>query len=169
MAMIRLDARVTGYRGDAVRLLGVCDSATGAVLVAKQGEFLTSGRAGEDTVIVTDSPSTIRDWDLAYDERQHMPEVLRSFGEVKRAGRLRIQDGLMRWNPESVLQQRKIDERGTVWEFDSQATENGHVALMLIVWAASRAMQAGERGDLLGGDDGVPDDTDDDGMMPFSL
>lgn len=169
MAMIRLDARVTGYRGDAVRLLGVCDSATGAVLVAKQGEFLTSGRAGEDTVIVTDSPATIRDWDLSYDERQNMPEVIRVYGEAKRAGRLRIQDALMRWNPETVLQQRKIDERGTAWEFDSQATENGHVAIMLIVWAASRATSAGERCELLD-DDGRDDGADDDGgMIPFSL
>lgn len=167
MSMIRLDARVSGYKGEAVRLLGACDTNTGAVLVAKVGEYINSGKASADTVIVTDSPNTVTTWQLAYDERQHMLDVIRTYGESKRSGRIRIDKSLLRYNPDAIVQQRKIGDSGTVWEFDSQSTENGHVAVMLMVWAASRAIRGDEQMAMMDGDDAPGDDEDD--CLPFSL
>lgn len=165
---IKIDSRVSGYRGSAIRILALSDQQTGAVFVAKQLDASSVGKnPGDDTVVVTDSPGTTQNWGLAYDERQHMLEVIKTYFELQRSGRIKIADALLRFNPESIIQTRKIDERGAVFEFDSQSTENGHVAVMLAVWAAKKSMQGQEMADLLA-DDSASDDEDDDGM-PFSL
>lgn len=167
MGAIRIEAFVSGYRGVPVRLLALSDPNTGSVLVAKQIDAAGGQKPGNDTVVVTDSPNATKHWGLAYDERQHMLEVIKSYFELQRSGRIKLSDALLRYNPDAIIQTRKIDERGAVFEFDSQSTENGHVAVMLAAWAAKKSTHGQEMADMLA-DDSVSEDDDDDGM-PFSL
>lgn len=169
MKVIKLDARVSGYKGEPVRIIGLCDINTGSVLVSKTAPYNSTEKPDENTVIVTDSPETIRNWQLAYDERQHMLEVIKTYGENKRSGRVKLDNALLRYSPDAVVQTRKIGEGGAVYEFDSQATENGHVAVMLMVWAASRAIRAESQSSLLDEDGSATEDDEDDGSLPFSL
>lgn len=161
-----IEALVSGYRGLPVKIIALCDAATGAVLVHKAGDPKESTSSAGNALIVTDSPGSVRNWGLAYDERQHMLEVIKTYFELQRTGRIKIADSLLRYNPDAIIQTRKIDERGAVFEFDSQSTENGHVAVMLAIWAAKKSIQGREMSELL--EDDNSSDDDDDGM-PFSL
>lgn len=167
MSPIIIHSMVSGYRGGPVKLLSMCDPGTGAVLVRKQLDYAAASKSGDDTLVVTDSPGSVKNWGLSYDERLHMLEVIKSYFELQRSGRIKIDSALLRFNPDAIIQTRKIDERGAVFEFDSQSTENGHVAVMLAVWAAKKSMQGQEMAEMMA-DDSASDDEDDDGM-PFSL
>lgn len=167
MSPIIIHSMVSGYRGGPVKLLSMCDPVTGAVLVRKQLDYASASKSGDDTIVVTDSPSSVKNWGLSYDERLHMLEVIKAYFELQRSGRIKIDSALLRFNPDAIIQTRKIDERGAVFEFDSQSTENGHVAVMLAVWAAKKSMQGQEMAEMMA-DDSASDDEDDDGM-PFSL
>lgn len=169
MKAIKIDSRVSGYKGPPVRILAVCDIVTGAVLVSKTGDYNTAVKPTPDTVVVTDSPESIKDWQLAYDERQHMVEVVKAYFEMQRSGRIRLDTSLLRYNPDGVIQTRKIDERGANWEFDTSATENGHIAVMLAVWAAKKSIQGNDRADMMDDEDESMESEEEDDSLPFSL
>ena len=50
-----------------------------------------------------------------------------------------IDDALMRYVPKGVIQTRKVDDRWRVLDFDSMGINNGHIAILLAVWAARKA------------------------------
>lgn len=166
MAIIKLDSRVSGYRGPPARVLGLCDTEKGTIFVAKSEAFSAEGKTDAQTVVVTDSPGHVKNWHLAYDERRDMLDVVKSFFALQRAGTIKIKDQML--DPAGILEMRKIDERGSVWEFNSDATNNGHVATLLLAWAGTRAI----RGQLLSDQAEVVSDEqldEDDPSMPFSV
>lgn len=166
MAIIKIDSRVSSYRGQPTRVLGLCDTDKGTILVVKMEDYTTEVKPDKSTVVVTDSPDHIKNWQLSYDERRDMLDVVKSFFSIKNAGMLKVNE--QRLDPTGILEMRKIDERGSVWEFNSSQTNNGHVATLLLVWAGVKAI----RGRLLSEqvEEATQDDSEfDDPSMPFSV
>jgi hypothetical protein len=184
MNLVTIDARVSGYLGEPVRLLAVCMPDTGAVLLQKEANYkerLKKDRldfADQDsydqdlervnrTVLVTDSPSHFPNWQLCFDEKKDMQDAIRAYFQKKKGGFLKLETSLAKHDPEQVLQIRKVDKMGADYDFDSSALNNGHMAVLLAVWASVRA----NMGHLLAlqvGDDSTDADQDDP-MTPFSL
>jgi glutathionyl-hydroquinone reductase len=81
-----------------------------------------------DTIVVTDSPNLIQNWQLKFDAQQHLEEVIKVYQASFRAGLVEFEKSLERYNPMNILQVRKIDKNGLQQEFDSSSLDNGHIA-----------------------------------------
>jgi hypothetical protein len=66
MAFIKIDSRVSGYRGQPMRVMGVCDTDKGTILIAKIEPYTTIVEKNDQTVVVTDTPDHIKNWQLGY-------------------------------------------------------------------------------------------------------
>lgn len=147
-----LDARVTGYAGERTRLVATCDVATGRVYISAEKPFvppkteksllqkLKEKRARARTLIITDSADGLDKWDLLYKESEHLGEVIRCYNDKSKNNLLLMDSKVQgRFNPEGVLQQRRLDPKnGAVYELSADETNNGHICILLICWAATR-------------------------------
>lgn len=147
-----LDARVNSYAGPPTRLIATCDVPTGQVYVSAEKPFnpkpsiksvadaLKAKVQQAKTLIITDSPDTLSRWDLLYRESDHLTEIVRSYHAKMRNGLLAIDETVQgRYNPENVLQQRRLDAKtGALWELSTE-TQNGHICVLLACWGAMRA------------------------------
>lgn len=136
--MIEIRALVSTYKGESVHLVGLLDVPTNVVMITKTAEFSTTPKSTKDTVIVTDTPSLMSCWQLAYNEEQHLSEVISVYQERYKLGLIVFDDAMNRFKPGQVIQPGQVDERGIKWRFDSNITNN-HMASMLLIWASSRA------------------------------
>lgn len=148
---IILDARVSSYAGEPTRLVATCDVATGRIYISAQKPFVpvksektTAQRLKEKitrskTLIITDSADNLDKWDLLYRESEHLTEIVRCYHEKKRNNLLAMDEKVQgRFNPESVLQQRRLDAKsGSIWELSTE-TQNGHICILLACWASLR-------------------------------
>ena len=80
MAFIKIDSRVSSYSGQPARVLGLCDTDKGTILVVKLETYTTQVKPDKATVVVTDSPDHIKNWQLSYDERRDYKIPLNSEG-----------------------------------------------------------------------------------------
>jgi len=168
--IIKIDSRVSGYDGEPVRVLAVCIPDSGKVLVQKIAPYREPIKSSPDTVLVTDSPSHHANWQLAFYEQQDIAAATRAYFERKRGGFVKIESAVAKFDPESVLELRKIDKTGAVHEFNSSELTNGHMAILLAIWACGRASFGNMLSEQMTDDGDVSlDDDDDDSMMPFSL
>lgn len=170
--LITIDARAASYDGEAVRILAVTSADSGKILVAKEGDWREQPTAKENTIVVTDTPNAFGHWGLAFDEKEQMATVMKAYKAANAAGLLSLDDSLARYDPKNVIQTRKFDERGRALDFDSMGMNNGHIAVLLAIWAARQAhggyvITRSPQDDphQNDGDDG--DDEYD--MMPFSI
>jgi hypothetical protein len=146
-----LDARVSSYAGEPTRLVATCDVATGRIYISAEKPFhppkvekslvqqlkakITRGK----TLVITDSADNMDKWDLLYREGEHLTEIVRCYHEKIRNNLLAMDDKVQgRYNPENVLQQRRLDaNKGAVWELSTE-TQNGHICILLACWASMR-------------------------------
>lgn len=148
-----LDIRVNGYRGQPTRLVATLNTDNGLLYVSGEKPYnqpkkehslldLIKVKSREQrTVIVTNSPDVFDKWDLLFKEDEHMQEIVRAY-QMRTANKLlKIDPSVMgKFNPENVLQHRKLDVKlGSVWDMSTEV-ENGHVCILLACWAAMRSM-----------------------------
>lgn len=147
-----LDTRVNGYAGQPTRLVATYNVATGNLYISAEKPFnpipkkrsvlelLKLQRIQARTLIITDSADSLAKWDLLYRESDHLTEVVRCYHEKKRNNLITIDPKVQgRYNPDSVLQARKLDVKaGALWELSTE-TENGHICILLACWGAMRA------------------------------
>jgi hypothetical protein len=164
---IIIDARAATYDGDAVRVMAVSDANSGKIKVAKEKLWREQPDAKGNTIVVTDTPNVFKHWGLAFDEKTQMPSVMAAYKAANAAGLLLIDDSLKRYDPTHVIQTRKVDERGKSLDFDSMGINNGHIAVLLAVWAARLA----HGGYVITKQPDAPSDNEASGfdMMPFSI
>ena len=170
--VIKIDARSAGYDGAPTRIMAISDANTGMINVKVERDWREQPVPDENTVVVTDTPHIFKHWGLSFSEKDQMQAVLAAYKATTAAGLLKLDDALRRFDPAQVIQTRKIDERGRVLDFDSMGMNNGHIAVLLAVWAArlasgGYAMTRDESDDQ----DNQDDDDDDDSldMLPFSI
>lgn len=164
--MIKLDARVSAYNGAAIRVLGLCIPSTGQVKLQKIMPFDSQTKQDDNTIIVTDSPQIVQNWQLAFNEKAHLDEVIKTYLMRYKNGLIRIEKELERFNPQTVIATRKIDKNGAQQELNSDSLENGHVAILLAVWASAKASMISN---AMGGNNANQSDSPSGLMMPFSL
>lgn len=137
--VILIDSRVVGFNEKPCRILSACFKQTGEILVKKEAEFSTfppSKINKAQSIIVTDAPELIRDWHIAFDAKADLENVIGIYQLQKRAGLVRVEQSVSRYEPSNILQVRKVDKKGILQEFDSTSLMNGHIAVLLSVWAS---------------------------------
>ena len=163
---IYIDARAATYDGEAVRLLAVTLVDSGKILISKEAEWRDQPVVKGDTIVVTDTPNVFHHWSLSFNENEQMQAVMAAYKAVIAAGLLVIDNTVQRFDPKNVIQTRKVDERGKALDFDSMGINNGHIAVLLAVWAA-RSAHGGYVITRQPDEDKSEDDEYD--MMPFSI
>lgn len=169
--LITIDARAASYDGEPIRILAVTSADSGKILVAKQDHWKDQPKAKESTIVVTDTPNLFGHWGMAFNEKEQMATVMSAYKAANAAGLLSIDDSLARYDPKNVIQTRKFDERGRALDFDSMGMNNGHIAVLLAIWAAQQAHGGYV---ITRQPEDNEDDQDDDEdsefeMMPFSI
>lgn len=167
--LIIIDARAASYDGDAIRIIAVTASDTGKILVSKQDEWQEPVVPAGNTTVVTDTPNVFNHWGLSFNESTQMKEVMAAYKAANSAGLLSIDDSLKRYDPAMVIQTRKVDERGKSLDFDSMGMNNGHIAILLAIWAAQKSHGGYV---ITRQPDKFSDEDDTDGefdMLPFSV
>lgn len=139
MKKIIIDSRASGYEGEPVRIMAVSLVASGKILLQKTANWREKVGKETDTLLVTDTTRAFDRWDMAFSEKDDMRQLIISYKEAISSGMVKIQDELRRYDPNQVMQMRKLDERGQVMDFDSMSFNNGHMAVMLAVWVAYKA------------------------------
>lgn len=167
---IIIDARAAAYAGDAIRVMGVVLPASGRVMLKKTAAWKEQSVPKDNAVVVTDTPMVFDYWDMSFNDSEQMQEVMAVYNEAQRSGLIVIEDALRRYEPKDVIQLRKIDERGKVLDFDSMGITNGHMAVLLAVWAARKIhggylMSVAPTTIEAGNTEGESDF----GLMPFSI
>lgn len=146
-----IDARVSSYAEAPTRLIATLDIASGLLYISEQKAFnpppitnpielVKEKLRAKKTLIITDSADTLAKWDLLYDEKENINEIVRAY-HAKTRDNLLVMDPKVqgRFNPESVLQARKLDVKtGAIWELSTDTT-NGHICVLLACWGAMRA------------------------------
>lgn len=166
MESVYIDARVLGFGEKPCRIISVCDVASGLVSIAKEVKWSINeltGKNKDNTVIVTDAREIIKNWHLAFDPKEQLEDVISLYQLRNRAKLLSIEPTLTKYAPDNALQVRKIDKSGMQQEFDSSVLNNGHLAILLSVWASSKIALSNSMNDS--------DNTNkvDSSMMPFSI
>ena len=165
--IVTIDSRVSGYDGKPVRVKCSAMPAEGMIKVQKLADFDEPVSNDENTMMVTDSPDYFPRWQLAYYEEKHIREVVRTYFQKLNNDLIMIESELEKFDPKNILELRKIDKIGSQYEFESSSVSNGHMAVLLAVWACVKVSQGYM---LTNQEEDRPDDEeDDDPMMPYSL
>lgn len=170
MSIIFIDARVSGYKGNPVRLIGACKPDTGRIKISLLKDYQDQENdRDENRVIVTDSPSHFPIWHQCFYEQNDLREVIQVYQEKKRGGLVDWDHGFDKFNPDNVMQPRKLDEGGLAWEFESDRVENGHVAILLCVWISAKVSLNHIITEQLDPDSDNQILDDDDPSLPYSI
>lgn len=135
---IKIDARVCSYSGTSVRVLAILNTETGVVAVGSLLPFNASALGDAHTVIVTDAPSRVQKWQLAYEEVKHLKDAIAAYQELKNNQLILFKD--LSFDPQHVIQTRKIDVKGKLLELDTEQLNNAHVSVLLMCWAAKKSL-----------------------------
>lgn len=166
--VVAIDARAATYDGDAVRVLAATLVDSGKIKIQREAEWKEQPVNTPNTLVVTDTPNVFSHWGMAFDEREQMREVMASYKAAVASNLLLIDPALMRYDPKTVIQTRKVDDKGRALDFDSMGINNGHIAVLLAVWAARKAHGGYV---ITRPNEQMQDDAGDDSydMMPFSI
>lgn len=166
--IIKIDARVTGFSNEQTRLISLCYPDTGQILVQKIDIFTTLPVRPDqqaDTIVVTDSPNLIQNWQLTFDPKEHLEEVIKVYQASFRGGLVEFETSLERYNPMNILQVRKLDKNGLQQEFDSSSLDNGHIAALISIWASNKIAVS----HTVTSNEEVKEEYIDRTMLPFSI
>lgn len=168
MSELTIDSRVIRYGQQPMRIMAYANLHSGKILISNDAPFKEPYTRASDSILVVDTPDLFPYWDLLFTEAKDMAEVVNTYFEFKKSGRIILGEDLSRFNPESVLQTKKLDERGTVSEFDGSSFDSGHMAVLLSIWACRRAIMGNVISNSINGV--IADDTEvDDTLLPFSV
>lgn len=80
--IIRIDSRVAGFSDQPIRLIGAAFADTGELVIQKTAVYSNlpvPSDLRDQTVVVTDSPDQVQNWQLSFNAKEHLEEVI-SFG-----------------------------------------------------------------------------------------
>lgn len=140
--IVIIDSYATGFNGEPFRVLAVCHTPSGRIMVKKQANPKESPTKKGDTLVVTDNPR-LSHFGLLFNEKLHTKEVIDAYVQANKTNNLQFDDAMRAYDPKGVLQARKMDETGVQYEFDSD-TGNGVMAVLLAIWGASMAMRGSQ-------------------------
>ncbi|ANC35799.1 hypothetical protein NDS20_000392 [Acinetobacter baumannii] len=166
--IIRIDSRVAGFSDQPIRLIGAAFADTGELVIQKTAVYSNlpvPSDLRDQTVVVTDSPDQVQNWQLSFNAKEHLEEVISIYQARFRAKLIEIEPKLNQYNPKNVLEIRKVDKNGLQQEFDSSSLNNGHIAILLAVWASTKIA----KGFSITEGNQFEEDAVDPTMLPFSI
>lgn len=137
--IVRIDSRVIGFSEEPVRIIAMCFPEDGMIRVDKIERYSNlpvPPELRDKTIVVTDAPHQVLNWQLKFVAGEHLHEVMTIYQQQRRAGLVDIEPKLAKFKPDNILQVRKIDQKGQQQEFDSSSLTNGHIAVLLAIWAS---------------------------------
>lgn len=151
-----IDCRVAGSNGDAVRIFATVDKQNDTLSIAKLLAYQPpvdpyKGKTPEqiaqikniqaNTIIVVDNATAFKKWDMCFSPLEHLDQAVQDYYSMKRLGRLRLAPEVEAMcNPETIIEVRKTDLRGNVYELDSSAVTNNHFAVLISCWVAIKML-----------------------------
>lgn len=175
------DIRIGSYSGPQVRMVGNYDDLNRTLSISKLLPF-NSGSSIEGktkaeqekikalqrhTVTVVDSAIAFPKWDLHFIEQEHLTAAAAAYFELRRGGCLKLGKEIKNIDIDNVLQIRKLEMSGNVYELNPEETENRHIALLVSCWAAFRALATvaiSTTDEVV-----ITDDDRNDFLVPFSI
>lgn len=153
MNQIITDVRISSYNEAAVRLIGSYDALNGHLSISEIlpfGETDLSGKTKKEieqikilqrhSIVVVDSMTAFNKWDLHFNESEHLNFAVGAYYELERQKKLILGKEISsRYNLQNVIQVRKLEVTGNVYEINPEDTENAHIAILVSCWAALRA------------------------------
>lgn len=148
-----IDCRVSGSTGDAVRIIAVVDNQNDQVTIAKILPYTPSPDPYKDktpeqikqikeiernSIIVVDNGSAFKKWDICFNQVEHLDEAVKSYYALSRNKSLILGTPVQVFDPSMVIEIRKMDMRGNVYELNSDEVNNGHIAILVACWASIR-------------------------------
>lgn len=178
MSNFYIDARVSKYAGDPFRVIAELDMQNELLTITrikkayKPAPLSFDGRTPEqvaliknvlaNTVVVVDNPSAFKEYDTLFIESEHLNEAVSAYLNFKNTGVLKNELGV---DPASVVEVRKLDMKGSVYELNSDEIQNEHVAILLCCWSALKIKNMSS---LMDSEQHTEDDIDS-FNTPFSL
>ena len=89
---IKFVALVRGYSGKHVCLIGIADSDSQQIVISNPLSFNSQYPKDDNTVIVTDSPNLVNEYQLAYREAEHLKEAVVCYEELNQAAKITLKD-----------------------------------------------------------------------------
>lgn len=147
-----IDCRMSGSKQNAVRIIAVMDNQNDQVIISKILPYTPPkdpyiGKSPEvvakmkeierNTVVVVDNSSAFKKWDMHFVENDHLEEAIKAYYSLMRTHRLKLSDDVRQiCDPENIIEIRKTDLRGNVYELNSDEVTNSHYAVLAICWSA---------------------------------
>lgn len=178
-----LDVRIATFKGDPVRIFCAFDMRNNNILVSSILPFRPSGDESQLTdedkarkkviksqsLIVTDCPDAFDDYNIAFNSNEHLDLAAAAYIAYNRQGVLIIDEAIRgRANVESVMDAKKLElGKGMVYQLDPQTTNNLHVAVLALCYAAKKAAGGANILNIL--NDQQEHEPYDESVMPFTI
>lgn len=149
-----IDCRVSTSNGDAVRVMAMLDKQNDNLVISKFLPFNPpqdpyKGKTKEqiaimkqiktNTIVAVDNPHSFREWDMSFNTVENLDQAVRDYYSLARLGRLEIKNDIKALcDPKAVIEVRKTDMRGNVYEVNPDEVSNHHFAVLIACWAAVR-------------------------------
>lgn len=146
-----IDCRISGGMGDAVRIIVVVDNQNDNVVISQilpympspnpyrgktAGQIAMMKEVERNSIIVVDNSSAFKKWDICFNQVEHLDEAVKSYYALSRNKSLILGEAVSIYDPSMVIEIRKMDMRGNVYELNSDEVNNGHIAVLVACWSA---------------------------------
>lgn len=178
-----IDVRIATFKGDPVRILCSFDMRNNTIMVSNVLPFRPSTDESQlspqqieekraikrQSLIVTDCPDAFADYNIAFNPNEHLDIAANAYITYNRQGVLIIAPEIKgRANVESVLDAKKLElGKGMVYQLDPQTTNNLHVAVLALCYAAKKATGGVSVLNIL--EDQQEHEPYDESVMPFTI
>lgn len=154
MKNIFIDCRVGMYAENAVRVLATVDVQNDTVTISQIMPYYPPADPFKDktpqqveiikminknSVVVVDNPDAFNNWDLRFIEEQHLGEAVQAYYLLENTKSLVLDKALINFNPRNILETRKMDMKGNVYELNSDEINNTYMVVLIVCWAAVKA------------------------------
>lgn len=146
-----IDCRVSGSNGDPCRIIAVVDTQNDQLVIAKVLNYIPSpdpykGKTAlqiaqikdveKNSIVVVDNSNAFKKWDMHFDQVLHLDEAVRNYYSLSRNKSLILGKEVQIYDPSTIIEIRKMDMRGNVYELNSDEVNNGHIAILVACWSA---------------------------------
>lgn len=136
MTVIRVQAIISGYQGQAVNLIGAMHTEKGLFIIAKEQAL---GERTDGALIVSNN-ARLDGRDRLFDEDK-LQRAIRLYFSLKGQGLLELLPAVMKHDPGNRIEADGMNERGTRYRLSPEIT-NGSVAILAMLEAADLAQAA---------------------------
>lgn len=154
MSMMYVDCRASSSNEEPVRVIAVLDSQNDELIISQLLPYQPpanpyKGKTKEQvammkeikahTVVAVDNMNAFREWDMCFDPVEHLDAAIRAYYSFQRLGRLKIDSTIAALcDPGQMIEVRKTDLKGNVYELNSGEVNNNHFAVLISCWCAEK-------------------------------